>query len=101
MIKPLRDIIAAIPLEERGMVGLLHMPANDKQALGTHRRMLVLYAGPTAKEQGCEAGAVIHASERWGEEFVHRGRVLWIGRTRDINGLVDGVRITDLGKYLD
>lgn len=101
MIRPLRDIIAAIPIEQVGKVGALYMPDNTLQSLRTHRKMLVLYAGPKAKEQGCESGVVVHCSETWGEEIMHKGRKLWIGRTRDINGIVEGAELMDTGKYMD
>lgn len=88
MIKPLRDILVCIPDEPVGRVGALYMPDNSLQCLRTHRRMVILFSGPKAREQGCEAGVKIHASESWGEEFMHNGKKVWIGRSRDINGII-------------
>lgn len=100
-IKPLRDIIVAIPCEETGRVGLLYMPDNTKQALRTHRKMLVIAAGPLANEQGIEPGVIVHASDVWGDPMDYGTKRCWIGRSRDINGIVQGERIEDTGKYLD
>lgn len=100
-IKPLRDLIVAVPLEDSGMVGLLHMPDNKLQALATHQKLLVVASGPKAIEQGCEVGCLIHASERWGEKLDYGKRQPRIGRLRDINGLVEGVRLADTNAYLD
>lgn len=94
MIKPLRDIIVAVPIESTGRVGALWMPDNTLQGLRTHRKMLVIAAGPQAVKQGCEAGAVIHASETWGEVLEYREKKVWIGRTRDINGIMSGEAVT-------
>lgn len=101
MIRPLRDNLVAIPCEEVGKVGALWMPDNKLQSLRTHRKMLVLAAGPVAQEQGIVSGTVIHASESWGENFIHNGRNIWLGRSRDINGLCPGEQVVDTGKYLD
>ncbi len=100
MIRPLRDILVAVPLEETDKVGILHMPANFKQVLRTHYKLLVLASGPEAKEV-CPAGTVIHASESWGEKILHQKKTLLVGRARDINGICEGERIEDLKKYLD
>ena len=101
-IKPLRDILVAVPCEAVGRVGALYMPENTLQALRTHRKMLVLAAGPLAKEQGIDSGVVIHASESWGEELPYGdGKKAWVGRSRDINGIVEGEVINDTMLYLD
>ena len=100
MIKPLRDLIVAVPCEEVGRVGLLYMPDNTKQSLRTHRKMVVLYSGPLAKDD-CPAGTVIHASDTWGDEIMHKEKKMWLGRLRDINGIVEGVAIKDTAKYKD
>ena len=100
-IRPLRDIIVAVPLEDSGKVGLLYMPDNKLQALATHQRMLVIAAGPKAEEQGCFVGVIIHASERWGEALGYGQKVARIGRSRDINGICPGEKVADKGKYLD
>lgn len=99
MIKPLRDLIVAVPIEEVGRVGLLYMPDNKLQALRTHRKMVVLYAGP--KADLCPSGTVIHASDIWGDEIMHKGRKMWMGRQRDINGIVEGAALMDTMKYQD
>jgi len=101
-IEPLRDILVAVPCEAVGRVGALYMPENTLQALRTHRKMLVLAAGPLAKEQGIDSGVTIHASESWGEEFPYGdGKKVWVGRSRDINGIVEGEAINDTFKYMD
>lgn len=100
-IKPLRDILVAIPCEEEGRVGALYMPDNKLQALRTHRKMLVLAAGPKAQEQGIESGTIIHASDTWGEIIKVRGKTYYVGRSRDINGICLGEALVDAGKYLD
>ncbi len=101
MIRPLRDLLVAVPCEQVGKVGALYMPDNTKQALRTHRKMLVLAAGPVAQEQGIESGTIVHASESWGEEMRHGNRMIWVGRSRDINGICPGEQLADAGKYLD
>ena len=101
MIKPLKDYIVAVPCEEVGRVGLLYMPDNSLQGLRTHRKMVVLYAGPKAKEDGCEAGCIVHASESWGDVIDHKGKKMWIGRLRDVNGIVEGVAVVDKNRYQD
>lgn len=101
MIRPLRDMLVAVMLDDTNKCGLLVMPENYKQALLQHGRALVLAAGPKAREQGIEAGCIIHVSEVWGEKFEHRGRQVKVGRSRDINGVIPGERISDLNKYLD
>jgi hypothetical protein len=101
MIKPLRDNIVAVPIEEPKKIGLLWMPENKKQALRVHYRSVVLYSGPKAKEL-CPPGTIIHVSESWGEEFQHRGKTVWIGRIRDINGICeDQTPLKDFNSYLD
>ena len=101
MIRPTRDNIVAIPIEEPKKIGLLWMPDNDKQALRVHYRAVVLYAGPKAKEL-CPSGTIIHVSESWGEQFRHKGKTVWIGRIRDINGICEEqTSIRDLATYLD
>jgi co-chaperonin GroES (HSP10) len=99
MIKPLRDNLVAVPIDEVTKVGDIWLPPNKKQALLQHRKMLVLAAGPLAKEQGIESGVVIHASETWGDEIKHKGRSVWLGRSRDIHGIVEGEAIRDTAKY--
>ncbi len=64
MIRPLRDNIVAVPCEEVGRVGALYMPDNRLQSLRTHRRMVVLYAGPLAQEH-CAAGTVVKEDVAW------------------------------------
>ncbi len=101
-IKPLRDILVAVPCEQVGKVGALWMPDNTLQSLRTHRKMLVLAAGPLAKEQGIDSGVVIHARESWGEEMPYGdGKKAWVGRSRDINGICEGEAINDTFKYMD
>lgn len=100
MIRPLRDNIVCIPLETPRMVGALWMPDNDRQALRTHYKALVLYSGPKAQDD-CPRGSVVHISQSWGEEFTHEGRKVWIGRTRDINGILPGEVIEDKTRYMD
>lgn len=101
MIRPLRDLLVAVPCEESGRFGLLIIPENHKQALVTHRKMLVLAAGPKAKEEGIESGVIIHASELWGDCMEIEGKKCWMGRSRDINGIVEGEVVVDTGRYLD
>jgi hypothetical protein len=100
MIKPLRDLIVAVPCEEVGRVGALYMPDNTLQALRTHRKMLVLYSGPEAKEL-CPSGTIVHASDIWGDVIEHKERKMWIGRLRDVNGICAGEEIKDTNKYSD
>ena len=100
MIKPLRDLIVAVPCEEVGRVGALYMPDNTKQALRTHRRMVVLYAGPQAQEH-CPAGSIVNCSDVWGDEIEHKGKKMWLGRMRDINCVLEGVQLADVQKYRD
>ena len=100
MIKPLRDLIVAVPCEQTGRVGVLYMPDNTKQSLRTHRRMVVLYAGPLAKEHS-DVGSVVNCSDTWGDEIDHKGRKMWIGRQRDINCVLVGVELEDTRIYSD
>ncbi len=86
-LRPLRDLIVAEPVAETNRVGLLFMPDNDLQALRTHFKMKVLAAGPDAKEYA-PTGAEVHVSQSWGEEVLHEGKKVKIGRLRDINGVV-------------
>lgn len=101
MIRPLRDLIVAVPCEEVGRVGALYMPGNKLQALRTHRKMLVLAAGPKAQDQGIEHGVIIHASESWGELMQIQGKTVFVGRSRDINGICVGEQVLDNRKYAD
>lgn len=103
MIKPLRDLIVATPLEPTDKVGLLTIPENYKQSLRTHFKCVVINAGPAAMEV-CPPGTIIHVSESWGDQFWDRmkpERKFIIGRIRDINGVCEGERIKDTNKYLD
>ncbi len=101
MIKPLRDIIVAVMLDDTDKSGLLVMPKNYSQKLLQHGKAVVLAAGPIAQEQGIEAGTVIHCSEAWGEAMEVGLKKYRIGRSRDIDGVCVGERIKDTGKYLD
>jgi len=100
VIKPLRDLIVATPLEETDKVGLLTMPENYKQALRVHYRAVVLFSGPKATKD-VPPGSIVHVSESWGEKFTYRNKPVWIGRIRDINGVCEGDRIADYNSYLD
>ena len=101
MITPLKDNIIAVPCEEVGRVGALWMPNNKLQSLRTHRKMLVLYAGPKAKQEGVESGVVVHCSESWGEQIIYKEKTMWFGRLRDVNGICEGVQLKDTAKYSD
>lgn len=99
-IKPLRDIIVAVALEEVGRAGLLYMPENYKQSLVQHHKALVIASGPNAEEH-CPVGSIVHVSETWGESFIYGKRTVKIGRIRDINGVLPDARVKDVAKYLD
>jgi len=101
MIKPLRDIIVCVPCEEVGRVGALYMPDNKLQSLRTHRKMLVIAAGPEAVKQGCESGSIVHASDVWGDPLPYGEKKAWIGRLRDVTGICEGEQVVDKGRYLD
>ena len=98
MIRPLRDVIVAVPIDQIEKVGDIFLPPNKKQGLLQHRRMLVLYSGPKAQEH-CPSGTVIYAKETWADEIKHKGRSMWIGRLRDIVGILPDVQIADSNKY--
>jgi co-chaperonin GroES (HSP10) len=102
MIKPLRDMIVAVPVAaaDTRQVGLLVMPDNTLQNLRTHYKAVVLFSGPKAKDT-VPPGTIVHVSESWGEQFIYRNRKVWIGRIRDINGVVEGEALVDTNKYLD
>ena len=101
MIKPLRDIIVAVLLDDVTKSGLLHIPVNYSEAMLQHGRALVLASGPIAVEQGCVPGVVIHVSEAWGQAITHNGKKYKMGRSRDINGILPGETVPDFNKYLD
>lgn len=100
-IRPLRDNVVAVLLGNTDMVGFLHIPENKQQALLQSTDALVIYSGTLAKNQGIEAGSIIHVSEVWGEPITHNGHKMKIGRSRDINGLREGLTIRDMNAYLD
>ena len=101
MIRPLRDMIVVVMLDDTTKTGTLHLPENYKQALIQHGRALVLYAGPKAREEGCPPGMVVHVSETWGEPMEHNGRKLKIGSLKFINGMLPGEQVEDRMKYMD
>lgn len=100
-IRPLRDNIVAVMLDDTDKSGPLIIPKNYSQKLLQHGRALVLAAGPIAKEQGIDSGTVIHCSEVWGEKMRVGEKVYKIGRSRDIDGICPGERIADLQRYQD
>ncbi len=99
-IKPLRDNIVCSPIEDIGRAGRIWLPDNTKRGLKQDRRMVVLYAGPLAKDD-CPVGSIINASELWGDEIEHKGKKMWLGRMRDINCVLEGVALPDNRVYSD
>lgn len=86
-IRPLRDLIVAVPIEETNRVGALYMPDNSLQALRTHFKARVLASGPEAREHA-PVGSIVHVSESWGtDDVIFEGRKAKMGRLRDVNGV--------------
>ena len=87
-IRPLRDLIVAVPIESTNRVGALYMPDNSRQALRTHFRAKVLASGPLAQEH-VPVGSIISVSQSWGETDVEfDGQKAKLGRARDINAVL-------------
>lgn len=98
-MRPLRDLIVAIPLEDDiKKVGALFIPENYQQDLRVHYKALVLFSGPKAMEH-CPPGTVVWVSESWGDKWLHKGRKVRIGRIRDINAVLEGEVVPDHNKY--
>ncbi len=86
-IRPLRDLIVVVPVEETNRVGALYMPDNSLQGLRTHFRMKVVASGPLAQEHA-PVGSFVHVSQSWGTDDVqHDGKPAKMGRLRDVNGV--------------
>ncbi len=62
--------------------------------------MVVLYSGPKAKDD-CPVGSIVNASELWGDEIVHKGKKMWLGRLRDVNCVLEGLVLEDTRVYSD
>lgn len=89
MIRPLRDVLVLSPITAPGMVGLIHIPDNERQANKTGGWCEVIAAGPdaVAATPGARVHVTAYGAKFTGEEFVHEGRKLVLIRERDINGV--------------
>lgn len=101
MIKPLKDNIVAVMLDDPDRAGALFIPKNQSQAMLQNVRALVVASGPVAREGGVEPGVIIYCSEVWGDKLTLGNKEYKIGKLRHIIGICPEERVKDVNRYLD
>lgn len=91
MIKPLRDLLVLRPIgKPPGMVGLIHIPDNEKLANATGGACEVLAAGKDCvlAKKGSKVYVKAYGDHFAGDEVHHDGEKLIMIKERDIVGVL-------------
>lgn len=88
MIRVLSDRVAVEHLPGVGKIGLIHVPNVTKSSANqTFTHAKVVAAGP--KVELAKVGRTVFVSEFFGDEVEVDGKKYWIGRERDLVGVVE------------
>lgn len=88
MIRVLSDRVAVEHLPGVGMIGAIHVPNVTKSSKNqTFTRAKVVAAGP--KVELAKVGTTVLVSEFFGDEVDVDGKRYWIGRERDLVGVIE------------